>query len=542
MLSGTISRKGEAMTLAASRVKILCIRARLNPESAAFLNAVVDEWVHALALHCDVETIEEDFDLIEICERVKPDVLLFDSIHWGRRNRLKIGNIDACPELPRALLLNCDPHDPMRPLTMDMLQSHGIDTIFCTGIEDLEQMNELRRLNCFVLPKFIDSDIFREYDEPRAIPLTITSAHLMPAYYPWRAQVTAEIQHIMPTLLYPHPGYGHDESDPFAIRGESYARTLARSQFGIADTTRLDYVVRKHLEIPAAGSVLVSPASEALKDYGFVDMENCILGAAGPELYAKIRAVASNPERYERIRSNGHALVHARYTRHAWTHILDWLACRRSLKPGEKVQQQGVFGRFVSVPDRADVPAIANFAVRDNPMGVKLRAAREALLSGGDLGAAIAGLKEAMTWVSHVAEPWFMLGVIALAIGEFDNAAEWVAQRSDVQGSQGTELGLPDPCEVAWLLLFAYLTADEALYARMAECAAATHHVSIRRVQWLIAGAAPVADLSAAGLDKPRPGDCPSIHWLGDEDFNAWFGLIHKVLAAREQAAARLAA
>jgi len=108
------------MTVAASRVKVLCVRPRLNPESAHFLNAVVDEWVHALALHCDVETIEHDFDLIETCERVKPDFLLFDSVHWGRRDRLKITNIDAHPELPRALLLNCDPHDPMRPLTMDI--------------------------------------------------------------------------------------------------------------------------------------------------------------------------------------------------------------------------------------------------------------------------------------------------------------------------------------------------------------------------------------------------------------------------------------
>ncbi|MDB5687120.1 MAG: hypothetical protein JWR77_1709 [Rhizorhabdus sp.] len=530
------------MTIAASRVKILCVRPRLNSESALFLNAVVDEWVHALALHCDVETIEQDFDLVEIYDRLKPDVLLFDSLHWGRRGRLKIANIDAFPDLPRALLLNCDPHDPMRPLTMDMLSSHRIDTIFCTGVEDLQQMNELRRLNCFVLPKFIDSDVFREYEDARSVPLTITSAHLMPTFYPWRAQVTADIQHIIPTLLYPHPGYGHDESDPFAIRDESYARTLSRSQFCIADTTKLDYVVRKHLEIPATGSILVSPPSEALDAYGFVDMENCILGPAGAELYAKISAVASNPQLYERIRSNGHSLVHARYTRQAWTHILDWFACRRSLKPGEKVQQQGVFGPFQAVPDGADIASIAAFVVHDNPMGLRLRAAREALLNGGDLGPAIAGLKDAMTWVTHVAEPWFMLGVIALAIGEFDNAAEWIAQRSSVQGSQGAELGLHDPCEIAWLQLHAYLTGNEELYGQMAACAAATRHVSIRRVQWLIAGAVPVTDLCAAGLDAPKPGDCPSIHWLGDEDFMSWFGLIHKVLAAREQAAAKLAA
>ncbi|WP_167737374.1 glycosyltransferase [Sphingomonas parva] len=529
------------MTAAASRVKILCVRPRLNPECASFLNALVDEWMHALALHCDVEMIEEDFDLIEVYERVKPDFLLFDSVHWGRNHRLNIANIDAYPELPRALLLNCDPHDPMRPLMMDSLSTYGIDTVFCTGIEGPQQMNELRRFDCFVVPKFIDPAVFRDYGEQRTIPVTITSAHLFPSFYPWRAQVTAEIQQVIPTLLYTHPGYSEGVVNPFEIRDESYARTLSRSQFCISDTTVLDYVVRKHLESPAAGSVLVAPESRALKDYGFVDLENCILGAPGSELYAKIWAVAANPEIYERIRANGHALVHRRYTRQAWTHILDWFACRRDLKPGQKVQQDGVFGRFRAVPDRGHVPAIARFDVWDNPMGVRLRAAREALLNDGDLKSAAEGLNECMTWIGHIAEPWFMLGLISFASGDFETAAQLVAKRSAAQSKAGASLGLLDPCEIAWLLLLGWWLGDRDLVAQVNEAAAATAHVSIRRVQWLIDGAATIEDLAAAGLDGPRPGDCLSIHWLGDEDFDSWTGLILRGRAAREQATAQAA-
>jgi hypothetical protein len=128
------------------------------------------------------------------------------------------------------------------------------------------------------------------------------------------------------------------------------------------------------------------------------------------------------------------------------------------------------------------------------------------------------------------------MGVIAFAIGDLENAAGWLARRSAAQGREDPTLGLLDPCETAWLLFLAYVTADEELFRQMSECAAATSHVSIRRVQWLIGGARPVADLAAAGLDAPRPDDCLSIHWLGDEDFNSWFGLIHKVLAARDKA------
>ena len=513
------------------RPKILCIRPRPNPDCATVLHGVVDEWVATLALHAEVETIDHDFDLAEVAARVQPDLLLFDSIHWGRPHRLAIAHADACPEVPRALFLNSDPHDPMRPLTMAMVGAYGIDTIFCMGTEDLAQMNELRWATCFILPKFVDAAVFRDHGGERPIPVTIISGHLFPAFYPWRAQVTEEIQRVIPTLVYPHPGYAKGAHNPFEIRDEAYARMLSRSQFCITDTTRLDYVVRKHVEIPAAGSVLVSPPSQALADYGFVDMENCILGAAGPELYSRIVRVASDPQLYERIRASGHRLVHERYTRAQWTHILDWLACRQALKPGESVQQQGVFGRFAAVPAGAGAVSVAGLEVHDNPMAERLRAARVALLHDGDLIAAANGLRECMGWVGHVAEPWFMMGVIAMAVGNHADAAEWLGQRARVQGGQGAGLGLFDPCEIAWLLLLAYCTDDEALFRQMAEAANATSHLSIRRMAWLIDGAPEVADLAEAGLAHPLPGDAPSIHWLGDEDLDDWFSLMQRVLA-----------
>jgi hypothetical protein len=261
------------------------------------------------------------------------------------------------------------------------------------------------------------------------------------------------------------------------------------------------------------------------------------LGPAGAELYKKIIAVARDPQRYEQIRSNGHALVHARYTRQSWTHILDWYACRRALKPGEKVQQDGVFGRFKAVLDTVQMPAIAGFTVRDNPMAAKLRAAREALLSGGNLAGAVDGLREAMTWIGHVGEPWFMMGVISFALGDLENARAWLVRRGNAQGQEDASLGLLDPCEIAWLMLVAYLSADEELLQQMSEAAATTSHLSIRRVQWLIDGGRPVADLAAAGLDQPLADDRLSIHWLGDEDFDAWFGLIHTGLSAHAGAA-----
>lgn len=515
----------------AGRTRVLCIRGHANPDCSPVLHAIVDEFIAALGLHGDVAVIEGDFDLVSAVERLKPDFLLFDALHWGRSHPPRIANSQAHPELPRALLLNSDPHDPMRPLTMDMVSAYGIDTIFCTGTEPLEQMKELRRFNCFVLPKFVDAAVFREYGEAMVIPFTIASAHLFPAFYPWRAKLTGELQHLMPTLLYTHPGYSSGAPDPFAIHGEAYARMLARSWFCAADTTCLDYVVRKHLEIPACGSVLVSPPSRALADYGFVDGENCLLGEAGTPLYERIAAIAREPDRYEEIRSKGHALVHARFTRVHWRYIFDWHACRKALAPGQMVEQQGIFGGFRAVPERGEGLPVARYVARDNPMAQRLRAAREALLGEGDLTQAARGLNEAMGWVGHVGEPWFMMGVISLALGEREAARDWLARRGRLQGSRDPALGLLDPCEIAWLLLLAYITADEDLLAQMLRGANGAPHVSVRRVLWLIEGTLPLDDLAEAGLERPRPGDVHSIHWLGDEDFDAWFGLVQRILA-----------
>ena len=151
------------------------------------------------------------------------------------------------------------------------------------------------------------------------------------------------------------------------------------------------------------------------------------------------------------------------------------------------------------------------------------------------------GLAAASQWIGHVAEPWFMMGVIAFALGDRQAAGEWLAQRSAAQGQGDPALGLLDLCEIAWLLLYAYLAADEELFRQMTDCAAATSHVAIRRMQWLIDGAKPIADLSAAALDGPRPDDRLSIHWLGDEDFDSWFALIRKILVANDGPTAQAA-
>ncbi|MDQ4421388.1 glycosyltransferase [Sphingobium sp. DEHP117] len=519
------------------RRRVLCVRPYPNPAASALPREASDEWVATLALHCDVTVIEQDFDFAEACERLKPDFVIFDSVHWVRSPALNITNPRAFPEIPRALYYDCDPHEPMRPYLMPLLEACGVDTIFC-GIEHLQQMPELALRDHFVIPKFIDSDIFRDYGLEKTIPVSVFGGHLFPTFYAWRAKFLEEIQRLIPTLVYPHPGYTLKEPNPFEARNEKYARLLSASYFSVSDTTRLDYVVRKHLEIPAAGAVLVAPRSEVVEALGFVDMENCLLGE-GDELYRRIRSVAADTALYEHIRKAGHDLVHGRYTRKHWTYMLDWFECRMTCGPDEVTQQNGRFGKFRNVPAQTATASVAGLSYGPSPMSAALRNAASAILSGRALIEAKAGLQEAVRWIGHIAEPHFLLGVIAMLEGNMDTAVEGIGRRpisfgkGEVAAGQ-FELGLLDPCELAMLLCIGAIQDDVAFCSSLLSYVPTTPHVAVRRAVWLLSGAPLNADFNE-GLMMAQPGDIMSIHWIGQESLPQWLLLMARVLDATGQ-------
>lgn len=516
------------MSNQAPRRRVLCVRATPNSDASPLLKNISDEWLHALALHCDIETIEQDFDFEDVCRDRKPDLVVFDAVHWVRPFRLNIANIDAYPEIPRVLYLNCDPHDPLRPMLFGMLETYRVEAIFC-GIEHLQLTPQLSQYPSYILPLFIDGEIFKDYAVDKTIPVTIFSGHMFPSFYPWRATIAREIQHILPTLIYSHPGYKSDRRAPFEVRNADYARLISQSYFSLADTTRLDYVVRKHLEIPAAGAVLVAPDSDIVKRYGFVDMHNCILGT-GKELYGKIYAVSLKPEAYERIKNAGYRLVQENFTRDHWTYLLDWYECRMARKTGEITQQIRQFGKFRNVPAKPDSPWIDQFSIHDNPLSLILRNARDAILANDDLADTRTALHDAAQWIGHVGEPWFLLGILAILEGNLDDAIVAFTRRGNAQAQLDTSVGRLDPCEIAWLLLLSAFLNDTGLRAMLLQQAESVPHVSIRRTLWLLSGPTMQVDIENGDLLGPVPGDCLSIHWLGDEDFPQWLALMIRVL------------
>ena len=528
------------------RRRVLCVRPRANATTSQFMLPVVSEWIAALQLHCDVHVVERDFDLDALCSEVQPDFILFEGLHPERPSALRIANIGAHAHLPRAAFLTGDANETMRPLSYQMLEQYGLSTVFSYNLDHQQLMPELAFCEIFSLPVFFDPSIFRDYGLEKTIPVSVFGGHLLPKQYAWRARLVREIPERMPTLIYTHPGYGAEAAHPFPVQGESYARLINQSWFSAADTMRFDAAVRKHLEIPAAGAVLVAPDTPALRDYGFVDMQNCVRGE-GSALYDKMAMVARDRDLFHRICRAGHDLVHARYTRQSWRLIPDWYEARRTLQAGEMLRQQGQFGGFRAVPACAGTPAIADCRMADNPVGAVLREARAAIFSGAPLAPVQAALQEVASWI-HLAEPWLLLGVAALLQGRAAEAKAAFLRPAQIQHGRHSYHQLAphllvclDPVEMAWLLFTGFLTEDLALVQMVTPQTQGVRHLSLRRVLWLLDGG-DLEQVRGRALDARLPDDRLSVHWIGQEDFATWRDLLRRILLAhgRPEAAAAL--
>ncbi len=499
------------------------------------MEPLIDEWIRALALHADLRIVDGDFDLAEACDIHQPAFIVYEGLSTLRPQPPRIASAHACPTIPRAIFLNVDPHDAMRPHIYRMIEALGIEAIFAYDSDHEEQMPELAGMT-YSASMMIDPAVHRDLGLEKLIPISVFGGCAEPRFYAWRAATIPLLRMRFPTLVHTHPGYRDTPPQPFAMLGASYARQLNHSWFSLADSTRLDYMVRKHLEIPGCGAILIAPASAALADYGFADMVNCITGS-GSDLTDKIAAVSADPGSYARIREAGHRLVHTRHTPGQWRGIVDWYEARRHARHGETVRQLGMFGNFEVVAG-CDAARCVGLPNRPNQLTTILAGAREAILTGGDLVAAAARLHDAASWLGHLTEPWLLLGVIHLLRGDAAEARECLARPAAIQLQRhaphiaaASDRVCFDPVELAFLMLTAALLDDEGLMRLAYDEANGVNHLALRRMSRLLGD-----ESDRGGADDTREaGDRPSIHWLGQEDTATWRDLVGRVLRAHRR-------
>lgn len=516
-----------------SRYRALFIGHKTGKPTAAFQSALEDEWADTLALHCDLHVVNEDFDYGEVCDRVNPDFVVVRNPGGYRANPVCIANMNSRPEIPKIGLYVEDPHDTARVSFLRLLDQMKVERFFIPGPATIRQSPELAQ-RAFTMGMFIDDAIFREYGLEKLIPVSVFGGASVPKFYAWRAETAQKIADHFPTLLYTHPGYSNPvPPHHFPVMGADYARMLNRSRFSLADPTREAYVVRKHLEIPAAGAILVAPDFPELAFYGFRDMQNCVLGS-GTRLFNKIATVASNPALYETIRVSGQKLVHARHTRNKWRWIVDWYECHRSLKPGESVQQQGVLGPFRAVSTGAS--ALAADILGDSEFCAAMRSAVDLIIKGGSPEVAETTLKTVVNWLGHLHEPFVPLGIIALLRGQRAKAKEMFLTPFTIR-ERREGVTCFDPEELAWLWITGELMTDDSLLSMVKAQAHGVAHLSLRRM-----AAACTARTPEDGPLKITPellnrqsGDRLSIHWTGQLEWTDWLNLITRIIAANQK-------
>lgn len=508
------------------RRRVLYIRHKRGEPIAEAFRLNQDEWVETLSRLADVTVIDTSFDLEKACMAVKPDFIIYESPLFQAQD-LSIDNPTAHPQIPRIGFMMQDPFSPVRIEFLRMVKRLDIRRIFTHLPEALLRQSPELRACVFSVSLLFDDTIFRDYGLTKDIPISVFGGFLLPEIYPWRYDTTRLLLEHFPVLVYAHPGY----QDPvprhkFPVTGQDYARLLNRSYFALADTTRVDYVVRKHLEIPASGCVLVAPPSSALNAYGFVDGVNCLLGH-GQDLAEKIAQVSDNPSLYAAIKQKGFDLVHQNFRRDQWRGILDFYETLRGLQSGEQVQQQGFYGPFIAVvDDNPNQPAIAA-PTDDSAISQLLQKWEQAIHSGAPTDAAIPD------WLAHMDEPFVLIAVLLLLKGEMAQARALLLAPQQMR-IQKTGFAAYDPEEIAWLSLIAALTGDAELGSVTQRESASMQHLGLRRMRWLglvLAGQASLATPPDDILQR-RGDDRLSIHWTGQWPLPTWLGVVKRILRA----------
>jgi hypothetical protein len=202
------------------------------------------------------------------------------------------------------------------------------------------------------------------------------------------------------------------------------------------------------------------------------------------------------------------------------------------LRIGETVQQQGVFGPFVAVSGGAELSAVACDPLQDSEFSLSMKLAWKKILAGERLEETESILTGMLSWLGHLAEPWMLLGVIALLRGQAAKAKESFLRPYQIRHSRERGNSCLDPEEIVWLSLTGVLMADSVLVQQMRAAAAGIKYLGLRRIEWLFQ--------RQGRLDAPPPSDIVTrqsedrltTHWTGQLDINSWISLMNRIMAA----------
>ena len=392
------------------RKRLLFFRWRYSDRCADFVLANKRLTEQGLAPFFDVVSIDDDCDFAEMVELHEPDLVLLESgsgtLPFARP---RVRNTRAHPQLPRLGLLESDPHSGCRSVFLADMERLGVETFVSRVTSMAEYMPEIAD-RLLIWPWHLDDATFRDRDLDKTVVLTLTGACSPP--YPWRERLFPLLAERYPTLRSQHRGYLRSQAVNM-VWGEDYSRMLGASLFSASCGTAWKFLVKKHFEIAGSGCCLVAEDTPALREAGFVDMENCVLGDER-DIPAKMDALLMDRPRMAEVTRAGVALLHERHLARHRPQIRQWLDLVAEHGPGADWVQDGPFG---DVRPRRGLEDDATAHRPSHPEDrIYLLHARE-LLARGEHRAAARLYQKMLDMAWHMPEPNLGLALCDLHVG-----------------------------------------------------------------------------------------------------------------------------
>jgi hypothetical protein len=484
-----------------------------------FIRLHLREQVRCLEQFFEVVVISEDCDYGQVCDVHQPDLTLFESGVYAADRRVR--NASAHPEIPRLGFCNADAYCKTRSVFLSDMDHWGVDTFFTLSVSMAEYVPEIAD-RLFVWPNFVDADLYRDYRESKNIPVLLTGSQAV--HYPWRNRVGGIVSQHYPTLVSPHLGWFDDRAAAGMVYGERYARLLNAASVVPTCGTIAKEVVRKHFEIPAARSCLLTERTSSIEAAGFVDMLNCVF-AEPADVLDKLDHLFRCPDELARITDAGYELVHSRHTMRQRDQLLQWFTLNRELQPNQKIVQLGPFDRL-TVADSSST--YGNVHVISNGLDRILLRQGDDALQRGRYDHAEALYRRCLNY-HFMPEPVLGLALCNLYQGKATEAVEWLAEPiwASLKGHLAQD---PDPVEWAYFVRARLCLGRVDDAVRRAAQFPELRHPELDRIRQVLTA------IGGRGGESASEGDHrsrrASVHVLPERPFGAWLDDLCAVLRA----------
>jgi hypothetical protein len=429
-----------------AKPKLLFFQYKYDEDLPAFLLSHKREHVKCLQEFFAVRVINEDCDYRQICETYQPEITLFEvGLNHLTCRRPKIRNVRGYSDIPRIALHNIDAWCETRAGIVSDMEHLGIETSFSISTTAAEHTPGISE-NLFTWANCIDPEIYRDYGESKIIPVLLTGARF--ALYPWRQKMFKLISEYYPSLSCPHGGYGRGAAEVQLAHGVKYARMINASNFVPTCGTVAKEVVRKHFEIPACKSCLITERSPGLEAAGFVDMRNCVF-ADERDVLDKLSHLFKNPDELEAVTNAGYELVRSRHTLKHRDQILQWFTLNRKLQANEKIVQLGCFGPLAVVKRSSGT---WNCHVNGNGVHLALLCRADERLWSGRYKEAEALYLSCLNYMRAMPEPKLRMALVNLYRGNPQAALRWIVAPLEHTLVEYKAVD-PDPVEWAYYIV-----------------------------------------------------------------------------------------